>query len=799
MNSDKIPSAAKIKAYIFLVFLLLAIILIPMAGTKAAANLTITPITWDVIGLDSQDTNIGPNEFQAGARVCNTGDTAATNLSVNFVWDTINPLINLSSSDLQSSPNLNPTTCQDFYFNITINRDASAIQSFREYHISASADGIGTVTTPTPRQIHAQPLVQQINENIGSVTGPTSVWVGQIYQYQLQQSVVPTHQQLVHSIDFPADIFQVQSVAVEYSTPAGGTNDATYADACGWDSSPTSGTYLQCIGPAPEEFPDGIVGGTIQLTYTVKIISGGSTSLSGLIYGHDDGEYIYQFNQSATPLTVNAQDQETETPTPTSTATDTPTNTPTITGTLPTGTATPTPTITGTPPTATPTFTGTPPTPTATGTITPGMAITKAANVSTVRPGNTLVFTINVSNTGTAPAEDVTVSDTFVSVLNLSSVSTTKGTYTVNTAANSVIVNIGTLMPNQAVTITITTRVNSTATATATYTNFARLTHKFASITFSENSNTVSFIVLITDILPPTGFAPLQDENQGGTGLFLSIVITSIVLGLIGLLILYIGLRKNSEISQWAGWYTKIGLILVATSVLFGLFAVYLRPGTELAGLIDNITRADTQPGAETGTYWVPTDEGPFVMVATPTELAVLPDYPIPTPHITGTPGIGEPTLDTSAIKRITIPALELDTVVKYVPFSNHAWLISGLKQEIAWMGDTSWPGLGGNTGLAGHITLRDGSNGPFRFLGDVQAGELVYLYTESNVYTYQIRTSRVVEDNELAVIQQTDFPQLTLITCAEWDDEVAMYLKRIVVIADLMEVDSIPTRSQSN
>jgi sortase A len=133
------------------------------------------------------------------------------------------------------------------------------------------------------------------------------------------------------------------------------------------------------------------------------------------------------------------------------------------------------------------------------------------------------------------------------------------------------------------------------------------------------------------------------------------------------------------------------------------------------------------------------------------------------------------------------------------VPFDGLSWRISGLRDEIAWMGDTSWPGLGGNTGLAGHITLRDGSSGPFSLLGDLQQGDQVNLYTEDNQYIYQIRSMRIVDDNELSILEQTAFPQITLITCAEWDEEVAMYLKRVIVLADLVEVRGLSARSQSN
>ena len=52
----------------------------------AAANLTITPLTWNVVGLDSNNVNVGPNNFPVGARVCNTGDTPAFNVGSTFNW-----------------------------------------------------------------------------------------------------------------------------------------------------------------------------------------------------------------------------------------------------------------------------------------------------------------------------------------------------------------------------------------------------------------------------------------------------------------------------------------------------------------------------------------------------------------------------------------------------------------------------------------------------------------------------------------------------------------------------------------
>ena len=39
-------------------------------GNAALADVTIEPLTWNFIGLDSNNVNAGPNRFPVGARVC---------------------------------------------------------------------------------------------------------------------------------------------------------------------------------------------------------------------------------------------------------------------------------------------------------------------------------------------------------------------------------------------------------------------------------------------------------------------------------------------------------------------------------------------------------------------------------------------------------------------------------------------------------------------------------------------------------------------------------------------------------
>jgi sortase A len=185
-------------------------------------------------------------------------------------------------------------------------------------------------------------------------------------------------------------------------------------------------------------------------------------------------------------------------------------------------------------------------------------------------------------------------------------------------------------------------------------------------------------------------------------------------------------------------------------------------------------------------------DEPPIIMPPNPLASApdeVLPEYSIPAPVLQGEATPGEPAVDTSPITRIVIPILGLDTVVKYIPFDGMTWIISGLQQEVAWMGETAWPGLGGNTALAGHITLRNGANGPFRYLADLRYGDVVWVYTEQNLYEYLVEEQRVVEETDMSIVSPSDDTLLTLITCTDWNTTLRYYQRRLVVRAALNSV----------
>lgn len=294
----------------------------PQGSASAAVSLALEIITWNVVGLDSNNVNVGPNKFPLGARVCNTGATDATNVVVDFHWDDANddytgdPYINLRSGSLSviSLSSVPAGTCKDAYFEVAVTRNSNAYKKTRDYFITVDSDQTGLISTPKPREIFVEYLISQnrnatdgisYGTNESSLTsvgagGSLNLQVGQTYFIKLDaHTATQGYNQLESFINFPNTIFQVLEVKTNYtantSVYVANTNDMLYADACLWDNVVTSPTYRSCIGS------DGKSGGTVTTTYKVKILSGAGTTqpLNTLLYDFSGSSYHYNSDFSS--------------------------------------------------------------------------------------------------------------------------------------------------------------------------------------------------------------------------------------------------------------------------------------------------------------------------------------------------------------------------------------------------------------------------------------------------------------------------------------------------------------------
>jgi LPXTG-site transpeptidase (sortase) family protein len=187
-----------------------------------------------------------------------------------------------------------------------------------------------------------------------------------------------------------------------------------------------------------------------------------------------------------------------------------------------------------------------------------------------------------------------------------------------------------------------------------------------------------------------------------------------------------------------------------------------------------------------------PTDLSPF---PSPTrggeggEVALPTPTPVPTPGSASTPG-GELPM-AQPIGRLVIAKLKVDVPIVEVGVVDGQWDVSKLFTWAGYLVGTGQLGEPGNAALAGHISLKDGREGAFRWLERLQLGDEVQVYADGLRYTYQVISSRVVPPTEVSVLDPTSDAVLTLITCTNWSILRGEYTDRFVVQARLVGTTS--------
>ncbi len=277
-------------------------------STAASAALSVTPLTWNVVGLDSNSPATGPHLFPVGARVCST--TATTNVAVNFVWDSANANVNLRTGSLSSInlPSIGAGACADAYFEADVTPTPAAFDTARRYHVTAT-DGSGTASSPTPRELYVHHLISQNRNSMTNLRygltpaslspvaagGALNLVVGNTYTIEVTGGTATQgYEQFESFVNFSNTVFQVLNVSTTYSANTSpyvtSPNDKLYADACLWENDPNSPNYRSCVGVS------GKTGGsTVVTTYTVKILSGGGSSqtLNTLLYDFSGASFHY--------------------------------------------------------------------------------------------------------------------------------------------------------------------------------------------------------------------------------------------------------------------------------------------------------------------------------------------------------------------------------------------------------------------------------------------------------------------------------------------------------------------------
>ena len=137
-----------------------------------------------------------------------------------------------------------------------------------------------------------------------------------------------------------------------------------------------------------------------------------------------------------------------------------------------------------------------------------------------------------------------------------------------------------------------------------------------------------------------------------------------------------------------------------------------------------------------------------------PESPALPPESPVVSPPAERPRLPRETVSDVDLLGRIEIPRLGLSAVV--LDGDDDATL----QRAVGRVSGTAAPGDGGNTALAGH---RDTF---FRSLQDIRIDDQVRLVAPPHTYEYRVDSVRIVDANEVSVLDSTGVEELTLVTC---------------------------------
>ena len=171
----------------------------------------------------------------------------------------------------------------------------------------------------------------------------------------------------------------------------------------------------------------------------------------------------------------------------------------------------------------------------------------------------------------------------------------------------------------------------------------------------------------------------------------------------------------------------------------------------------------------------------PIQDIAIPLDLPLKADS-----EVAGATGLADQ--PASPITAIRAPAIRLDSEV--IP-ARLAEVHGALTWEVppfrvGHAEGTAGAGQRGNAVLMGHVVSRTLGN-VFQHLDELQPGDQVSLFSDSQEFVYVVTDVRVVSPTDMTVVQPTKIGSATLITCTGvWLPSLQDYSQRLIVRAEL-------------
>ncbi|MEM8863705.1 MAG: sortase [Chloroflexota bacterium] len=148
---------------------------------------------------------------------------------------------------------------------------------------------------------------------------------------------------------------------------------------------------------------------------------------------------------------------------------------------------------------------------------------------------------------------------------------------------------------------------------------------------------------------------------------------------------------------------------------------------------------------------------------------------------------------NSDTLGQLIIPKIELNHTAVDLPLVDGYWPVDELGSEVGLLGGTGrHPNDGMSMVFAGHVTTYWPINGPFAAVDElVPNDEIIYVY-ENREYIYKISRLLFAEPDQVNILLSDRGDQIILVTCGQYDYYRGSYDGRLVVLADLIEINPV-------
>jgi serine-aspartate repeat-containing protein C/D/E len=249
------------------------------------ANLTVQILSWDKFGIDKiNPETVGPNETAIQVRICNTGGSNATNVTVNFTWNsTTNQeyiyLASQLSSKVKNVGTLEPGKCTDVFYIVGVNRTSSSVDKTRAYTINVTSDQSNKTASQTLTVVGLQ-TTNSVSSTPAGITDstPPKCTTFQIYVWD---NVTDNANEIAFPIHYDPWLVELVSVSV-----------------MSWDSS------MKYIGTF-SSLKSNVTGKSYHyVTYTFHALNPGTTTIRFIIQERVSVPYKYNTNYDSVTVTL---------------------------------------------------------------------------------------------------------------------------------------------------------------------------------------------------------------------------------------------------------------------------------------------------------------------------------------------------------------------------------------------------------------------------------------------------------------------------------------------------------------